>query len=101
MVHSKAEAQQAADSIGFPLLVRPSYVLGGRGMKICYTQREFDAALDEALDVSEKHPVLIDQYLEMAMEYDVDALCDGDNVLIAGIMEHIEEAGVHSETPPV
>ena len=96
MVHSKAEAQQAADSIGFPLLVRPSYVLGGRGMKICYSQREFNAALDEALDVSEKHPVLIDQYLEMAMEYDVDALCDGDNVLIAGIMEHIEEAGVHS-----
>ncbi len=96
MVHSKTEAQKAADDIGFPLLVRPSYVLGGRGMKICYGQKEFDLALDEALDVSEKHPVLIDQYLEMAMEYDVDALCDGDNVLIAGIMEHIEEAGVHS-----
>ena len=96
MVHSRAEAQSAADNIGFPLLVRPSYVLGGRGMKICYTQQDFDAALNEALDVSDAHPVLIDAYLEMATEYDVDALADGNDVYIAGIMEHIEEAGVHS-----
>lgn len=96
MVHSRSEAQTAADRIGFPLLVRPSYVLGGRGMKICYTQQDFDTALNEALDVSDTHPVLIDAYLEMAMEYDVDALADGKEVYIAGIMEHIEEAGVHS-----
>jgi len=90
------EAQQAAVEIGFPLLVRPSYVLGGRGMKICFDKASFDLALDDALQASNEHPILIDEYLEMAVEYDVDALCDGEEVCIAGIMEHIEEAGVHS-----
>ncbi|MEL6345619.1 MAG: carbamoyl-phosphate synthase large subunit [Myxococcota bacterium] len=96
MVTSREEAYAAAAQIGFPLLVRPSYVLGGRAMKICYGKDEFDAALEEALEVSDKHPVLLDRFLEGAIEYDVDALCDGRNVYVAGIMEHIEEAGVHS-----
>ncbi len=93
---NRAQARQAATEIGFPLLVRPSYVLGGRGMKICFDEAAFELALNDALQVSSAHPILIDQYLEMAVEYDVDALCDGSEVRIAGIMEHIEEAGVHS-----
>ena len=96
MVHTRAEAEAAAQAMGFPLLVRPSYVLGGRAMAICFDDREFQAALDEALLVSEEHPVLMDRFLAGAVEYDVDALCDGKEVYIAGVMEHIEEAGVHS-----
>ena len=96
MVHGRAEAEAAAEAMGFPLLVRPSYVLGGRAMAICFDEREFQAALDEALEVSEQHPVLMDRFLADAMEYDVDALSDGEDVYIAGVMEHIEEAGVHS-----
>ncbi|MBK9645586.1 MAG: carbamoyl-phosphate synthase large subunit [Deltaproteobacteria bacterium] len=96
MVHTREEAFAAAARLGFPLLVRPSYVLGGRAMQICYTADDFAAALDEALQVSESHPVLMDRFLEQAVEYDVDALCDGDDVYIAGVMEHIEEAGIHS-----
>jgi len=96
MVHTREEAYAAAARIGFPLLVRPSYVLGGRAMAICYEQEGFEAALGEALEVSAKHPVLMDRFLEGAIEYDVDALCDGKNVHVAAIMEHIEEAGVHS-----
>jgi carbamoyl-phosphate synthase large subunit len=96
MVQTRAEAEAAAAKMGFPLLVRPSYVLGGRAMAICFDEREFEAALDEALRVSEQHPVLMDRFLAGAVEYDVDALCDGKDVYIAGVMEHIEEAGVHS-----
>jgi carbamoyl-phosphate synthase large subunit len=96
MVHTREEAYAAAARLGFPLLVRPSYVLGGRAMAICYDQDGFEAALGEALKVSEQHPVLMDRFLEAAIEYDVDALCDGKEVFVAGIMEHIEEAGVHS-----
>ena len=96
LVYSKEDAYQAAEDIGFPLLVRPSYVLGGRGMKICYDFEGFKRALSTALEVSEKHPVLMDQFLQGAFEYDVDALCDKENVFVAGIMEHIEEAGIHS-----
>ncbi|MCB9765030.1 MAG: carbamoyl-phosphate synthase large subunit [Alphaproteobacteria bacterium] len=96
MPHTRAEAIVAAGRIGFPLLVRPSYVLGGRAMAICYDEADFLAALDEALEVSAQHPVLLDRFLEGAVEYDLDALCDGERVHVAGIMEHIEEAGVHS-----
>ncbi|MCK6507188.1 carbamoyl-phosphate synthase large subunit [Myxococcota bacterium] len=96
MVLTREEAFAAAARIGFPLLVRPSYVLGGRAMKICYDEADFQAALAEAFEVSERHPVLLDRFLEGAVEYDVDAICDGDDVHVAGIMEHIEEAGVHS-----
>ncbi|MEE2751970.1 MAG: carbamoyl-phosphate synthase large subunit [Myxococcota bacterium] len=90
------EAREAAGRIGFPLLVRPSYVLGGRAMRICYSSQEFESALGEALEASEGNPLLLDRYLEGAVEYDVDALCDGEDVYIAGIMEHVEEAGIHS-----
>ena len=96
MVKTREEAIAAAGRLGFPLLVRPSYVLGGRAMAICYDDVDFQAALTEALEVSEQHPVLMDRFLEAAVEYDVDALCDGEDVHVAGIMEHIEEAGVHS-----
>jgi carbamoyl-phosphate synthase large subunit len=96
MANDRAEAIAAKDSLGFPLLVRPSYVLGGRAMAICFDEDDFKAALEEALDVSEDHPVLLDRFLGGAVEYDVDVLCDGEEVYVAGIMEHIEEAGVHS-----
>ncbi|MBL8619607.1 MAG: carbamoyl-phosphate synthase large subunit [Deltaproteobacteria bacterium] len=96
MVHTREEAFAAAARLGFPLLVRPSYVLGGRAMAICYGEDDFVAALDEALEVSEKHPVLMDRFLEGAVEYDVDVLSDGEDVFVAGVMEHIEEAGIHS-----
>ena len=96
MAHSLAEASAAAARIGFPLLVRPSYVLGGRSMAICYDQSDFDRVVGEALVASEARALLLDRYLVGAREYDVDALADGDDVYIAGIIEHIEEAGVHS-----
>ena len=96
MASNRAEAIAAKEALGFPLLVRPSYVLGGRAMAICFDEDDFKAALEEALEVSEDHPVLLDRFLGGAVEYDVDILCDGDEVYVAGIMEHIEEAGVHS-----
>ena len=85
-----------AAELGFPVLVRPSYVLGGRAMVIAYNEETVRRYMQEAVSFSVKRPVLIDRFLEDATEVDVDALCDGENVLIAGIMEHIEEAGVHS-----
>ncbi len=96
MVADREGSWAAAARLGFPLLVRPSYVLGGRAMKICFDDSDFHAAVDEAIRVSEDHPLLIDRFLEGAIEYDVDALADGESVHVVGIMEHIEEAGVHS-----
>jgi carbamoyl-phosphate synthase large subunit len=96
MASTRDEANVAAEGIGFPLLVRPSYVLGGRAMAICFDDDDFQTALVEALEVSDDHPVLLDRFLTGAVEYDVDALSDGEHSYIAGIMEHIEEAGVHS-----
>jgi carbamoyl-phosphate synthase large subunit len=93
---SVEEACQVARRLGFPVLVRPSYVLGGRAMVIAYAEETVRRYMQEAVGFSVKRPVLIDRFLEDATEVDVDALADGDNVLIAGIMEHIEEAGVHS-----
>jgi carbamoyl-phosphate synthase large subunit len=90
------EAVNVARRLGFPVLVRPSYVLGGRAMVIAYEEATVRRYMQEAASFSVKRPVLIDRFLEDATEVDVDALCDGENVLIAGIMEHIEEAGVHS-----
>jgi carbamoyl-phosphate synthase large subunit len=90
------EACEVARTLGFPVLVRPSYVLGGRAMVIAYSEDTVRRYMQEAVNFSVKRPVLIDRFLEDATEVDVDALCDGENVLIAGIMEHIEEAGVHS-----
>jgi carbamoyl-phosphate synthase large subunit len=93
---SVEEACAVARGLGFPVLVRPSYVLGGRAMTIAYSEETVRRYMQEAVEFSVKRPVLIDRFLEDATEVDVDALCDGQNVLIAGIMEHIEEAGVHS-----
>jgi carbamoyl-phosphate synthase large subunit len=90
------EACDIARRIGYPVLVRPSYVLGGRAMVIAYGEDMIRRYMAEAVTFSQKRPVLIDRFLEDATEVDVDALCDGDDVLIGGIMEHIEEAGVHS-----
>ncbi|MBT4837934.1 MAG: carbamoyl-phosphate synthase large subunit [Methylococcales bacterium] len=90
------ESVLAAKEIGFPIVVRPSYVLGGRGMEIVYNDAELEKYMAEAVQVSNEAPVLLDRFLDDAIEVDVDAICDGENVIIAGIMEHIEQAGVHS-----
>ncbi len=90
------EALDVARRIGFPLLVRPSYVLGGRGMVIAYSEEYLERYIHEATSVSPDHPVLLDRFLEGAIEVDVDAVCDGESVYIGGVMEHIEEAGIHS-----
>ncbi len=93
---SLEEARAVAERIGYPVLVRPSYVLGGRAMSIVYDQPSLDRYMATAVAASPEHPVLIDEFLEDAFEYDVDAICDGETVVIAGVMEHIEEAGIHS-----
>jgi carbamoyl-phosphate synthase large subunit len=93
---TEAEAIRAADEIGYPLVVRPSYVLGGRAMEIVHEQRDLERYMREAVKVSNDSPVLLDRFLNDAIEVDVDALCDGESVVIGGIMEHIEQAGVHS-----
>ncbi|NQT61387.1 MAG: carbamoyl-phosphate synthase large subunit [Candidatus Marinimicrobia bacterium] len=90
------EASLVATEIGYPVLVRPSYVLGGRGMEIVYTEESLRKYVAQAALVSGEHPVLIDAFLEDAFEFDVDALCDGEEVYIGGILQHIEEAGIHS-----
>jgi len=94
--YSEGEAHAMAEKIGYPVLVRPSYVLGGRAMEIVHDDRELETYMKEAVRVSHNHPVLIDSYLQNAIELDVDAVCDGEEVLIGGIMEHIEQAGIHS-----
>ena len=90
------EALEIANNIKYPVLVRPSYVLGGRGMQIVYDDDSLSQFVKQATEVSGEHPILIDKFLEDAFEFDVDALCDGKDILIGGIMQHIEEAGVHS-----
>lgn len=96
MATSFEEARRVAARIGYPLLVRPSYVLGGRGMMIAYDADHLRAYMDEAVRVSPDHPVYLDRFLEGAIESDVDALADGEDVHVGGILEHIEEAGIHS-----
>ena len=93
---SEEEAVSVAGRIGFPVLVRPSYVLGGRGMRIVYDETSLRTFFEDAIHASSDRPVLIDSFLEDAFEADVDALCDGTHVVIGGIMQHIEDAGVHS-----
>jgi carbamoyl-phosphate synthase large subunit len=90
------QARRIAADIGYPVLVRPSYVLGGRGMEIVYDEETLQGYITRATELSPEHPVLVDRFLEDAIEIDVDALCDGTEVYIGGIMEHIEEAGIHS-----
>ena len=93
---TEAQALAAADAIGYPVVVRPSYVLGGRGMEIVHDPRDLASYMKEAVRVSNDSPVLLDRFLNDAIEVDVDAVCDGTDVVIGGIMEHIEQAGVHS-----
>ncbi|BBZ66957.1 carbamoyl-phosphate synthase large chain [Mycolicibacterium insubricum] len=90
------QARKIAADIGYPVLVRPSYVLGGRGMEIVYDEQTLAGYITRATELSPEHPVLVDRFLEDAIEIDVDALCDGTEVYIGGVMEHIEEAGIHS-----
>ncbi len=96
IAYSIEEAKEIAAKIGYPVLVRPSYVLGGRAMEIVYDVETLERYITEALEVSPEKPILIDKFLEDAIEVEVDALCDCEDVVIGGIMEHIEEAGVHS-----
>ncbi|MEK9941692.1 MAG: carbamoyl-phosphate synthase large subunit, partial [Gammaproteobacteria bacterium] len=93
---TETQALERARDIGYPLVVRPSYVLGGRAMEIVHSQEELERYLRDAFRVSNESPILLDRFLNDAVEVDVDAICDGDEVVIGGIMEHIEEAGVHS-----
>ncbi|HCD3015657.1 carbamoyl-phosphate synthase large subunit [Corynebacterium striatum] len=90
------EARSVALSIGYPVLVRPSYVLGGRGMEIVYDETSLRDYIERATEITADHPVLVDRFLDNAIEIDVDALCDGEDVYLGGVMEHIEEAGIHS-----
>jgi carbamoyl-phosphate synthase large subunit len=93
---SVGEAQKIARKIGYPVLVRPSYVLGGRAMELVYDDQSLAEFMVIAAQISPEHPVLVDKFLEDALEIDADAICDGKDVVVAGIMEHIEEAGIHS-----
>jgi carbamoyl-phosphate synthase large subunit len=96
LARSPEDALLVAKKIGYPLMVRPSYVLGGRAMEIVYDEASLRAYVEKAVEISPQHPVLIDRFLEGAIEVEVDAICDGRDIFIGGIMEHIEEAGVHS-----
>jgi carbamoyl-phosphate synthase large subunit len=96
VARSTAEARAVAASIGYPVLVRPSYVLGGRAMEIVYEESSLDRYMESAAAVSPEHPVLVDRFLEGAIEVDCDAVFDGDELYIGGVLEHIEEAGIHS-----
>src|SRR5210317_1329950 len=93
---SKAEALERGSEVGYPLVVRPSYVLGGRAMEVVHSEEDLAAYMDAAIGVSNASPVLLDRFLDLATEVDVDCICDGERVLIGGVMEHIEQAGVHS-----
>ena len=96
IARSAPEAETITDRIGFPVVIRPSYVLGGRAMEIVHDRTQLHRYMREAVIVSGENPVLIDRYLNDAIEVDVDCICDGDHVYVAGVMEHIEEAGIHS-----
>lgn len=96
IAYSAKQAENIAESIGFPVVLRPSYVLGGRGMEIVYDMANLHRYIATAVTASGDLPVLVDHYLQNCIEVDVDLLCDGKDVFIAGVMEHIEEAGIHS-----
>ena len=96
MASNNAQAIKIANRIGYPVVVRPSYVLGGRAMEIVYDDEDLKKYLTEALDVDTKNPVLIDKFLDLAIEFDVEAISDGKTHIICGVLQHIEQAGVHS-----
>ena len=94
-IHCKKKAKKAANELGYPVLVRPSYVLGGQGMQIAISDEDVDEFIGIINRIAQEHPILVDKYLQ-GKEIEVDAVCDGTDILIPGIMEHIERAGVHS-----
>jgi len=96
MATSFADAKRIAEEIGYPVLVRPSYVLGGRGMEIVYDDTALEGYIQRATEISPEHPVLVDRFIDDAVEIDVDAIFDGEELFLGGVMEHIEEAGIHS-----
>ena len=96
MASNKEEAIQIGNKIGYPLVVRPSYVLGGRAMEVVYGSDDLVNYLTEAFQVNDSNPVLLDKFLDVAIEFDVEAISDGTEILICGILQHIEQAGVHS-----
>ena len=96
LARNSEEALEVANRIGFPIVVRPSYVLGGRAMEIVYTQKDLEHYLTDAVQASEESPVLLDSYLNLAIEIDVEAVSDGKDVVIGGVLQHIEQAGIHS-----
>ncbi|MCJ7444310.1 MAG: carbamoyl-phosphate synthase large subunit [Methanotrichaceae archaeon] len=96
MASNLRDALEVADRIGYPLMVRPSYVLGGRGMEVIYDKQMLEQYVSVAVDVTPERPILIDRFLENAMEAEADALCDGENTFVPAVMEHIEQAGIHS-----
>jgi carbamoyl-phosphate synthase large subunit len=96
IAHSFEESLRIARNVGFPVLVRPSYVLGGRAMEIVYDEQDLDRYMKEAVRVSPEHPILVDKFLEDSLEIDVDAISDGERTVVGGVMEHIEKAGIHS-----
>ena len=96
LAHDAAGAHSAARELGFPVLVRPSYVLGGRAMAVCYDEARLDDYLAEAVRVADGRPILVDRFLEDAFEVDVDAICDGQQTVVCGVMQHLEQAGIHS-----
>src|SRR3970040_839108 len=95
-MRSYEEAERIAEGIGYPVLVRPSYVLGGRAMQIIWDREDLQRYMSEAVRVSDEHPVLVDKFLEDAIEVEVDAIADAERVVVGGVMEHIEKAGIHS-----
>ena len=98
---SAAEAVTVAEDVGLPLLVRPSFVLGGRAMEICYSTADLNTYLAAHVKADQQHPLLLDRFLENAIEVDVDALCDGTDCFVAAVMQHVEEAGVPLLGTPV
>ena len=96
MASNKEEAIEIGNEIGYPLVVRPSYVLGGRAMEVVYGADDLVNYLAEAFQVNDSNPVLLDKFLDIAIEFDVEAISDGSKILICGILQHIEQAGVHS-----
>ena len=94
-VYTAEEAKQAAHELGYPVLVRPSYVLGGQGMQIAINDEDVEQYIGIINRIAQEHPILVDKYLQ-GKEIEVDAICDGQDILIPGIMEHIERAGIHS-----
>ena len=96
IAQTSSEAFDAVNELGYPVIVRPSYVLGGRAMELIYTDSDLKNYLNNQLEISKDNPLLIEKFLDDAVELDIDIVCDGENALVGGVLQHIEEAGIHS-----